>query len=185
MSHQASTRSSLRAVAFLVGHLAVVLLAPGRIEALLVVIAHGDVYIFAPTGVTVGQEVRLVYHNLTKTELTVNFLLLDANGHDLFVANKMKATMTVAAGKMGVVFLPSDQILGPNQTRAEVTGVVALAGLGDPTRPHQLQPFNARCFVGPASLQLVDELTQRTLLTVGAVTPLAAQMGETLCPPVD
>lgn len=168
MSHQASTRSSLRAVAFLVGLLAVVLLAPGRIEALLVVIAHGDVYIFAPTGVTVGQEVRLVYHNFTGVEHTVQFLLVDADGHDRFVANKINATMKVAPGKMAMVAMPCDQILDQNETLADVTGVVVITAPG-----MQSRPFKPRGFVGPASLQLVDELTKRTLLTVpGVVTPV-------------
>ena len=133
-----------------------------------------DVYIFAPTGVTVEQEVRLVYHNFTKAERTVRFLLLDANGHDLFVANKINATMKVAPGKIAMVAMPCDEILGPNETRAEVTGMVALAGWRVPPGPAgQLKSFFARGFVGPASLQLVDELTQRTLLTVGGVlTPV-------------
>ena len=176
MSHTVSTRTSRKAVAFLVGLLAVVLLATKSIEALLVVIAQGDVYIFAPTGVTVDQEVRCVYHNFTKAEVTVRCLLLDAHGHDLFVANKIDATMTVAPGKIGMEIIPSRVILG-QQARAEVTGVVIIG-------PERLQrPGMARGFVGPASLQLVDELTKRTLLTVpGVVTPvdLAGAVGPML-----
>ena len=167
MSHQASTRSSLRAVAFLVGLLAVVLLGPGRMEAALP-IDQTDVYIFAPTGVTVEQEVRLVYHNFTGVEHTVQFLLVDADGHDRFVANKINATMKVAPGKMAMVAMPCDQILDQNETLADVTGVVVITAPG-----MQSRPFKPRGFVGPASLQLVDELTKRTLLTVpGVVTPV-------------
>lgn len=165
MSQTRSTRASLTFVAILLAVLAV-FLGPTLTKAALPV-DQGDVYIFAPTGVTVDQEVRLTFHNFTKHPVTVQFLLLDADGRDLFVANKINATMTVAPGKIAEGVVPCNGVIGPVDNRAEVTGVVIVT-------PTDL-PGQAKLhgFVGPASLQLVDELTKRTLLTVSAVvTPL-------------
>jgi len=160
MPHTGSTRVSLTTVAILVGLLAGGILGPAPIEAA-DPMPQGEV--FAPIGVTVNQEVRLIYHNFTKDEVKVQFLLLDENGQDLFTLNNIIATMIVAPGTMAMGVVPCSGILGPNQTRAEVTGVVALWPV-----PPQM-PFKPGSFVGPASLQLVDELTQRTLLAFGGI----------------
>ena len=165
MSHTGFTRVSLRAVAILVVLLAAVLLGPAPIKAALPV-DQGDVYIFAPTGVTDGHEVRLSYHNLTKGQVKVRFVLLDAEGQDLFVVKKINGTFIVEPGTMATSVVPGIGIVGANQTRAEVTGAVALW-----VPPAAPQPVKPRLFLGPASLQIVDELTQETRLSVGIVHP--------------
>ena len=152
----------LRKVAIVAGLACALLLGPVASESALPV-DQGDVYSFGPTGVTVGQEVHLTYHNFTKTQVLVVFSLLDANGKDLFALNNIPATSVVAPGAIAMGVVPCNGILGPNQPRAEVSGIIIV--FTGPKPP-------PRGFSGPASLQMVDETTKRTLLTVEGVGPI-------------
>lgn len=161
MSHTRITRGTLATAAILVGLLAGGILGPTQGEAALPV-DHGDIYIFPPTGVADGQEARLIFHNFSKEAVKVQFLLLDSNGQDLFVANEIAATLIVAPGSMATGVVPCNGILGSNQLRAEVTGAVILRPAPGATPPQQA-PFNPQTFWGPASLQLVGRVTHQTL----------------------
>lgn len=159
------TRVSLRAVGMLLVVLAVVFFGPAPIKAALPV-DQGDIFNFMPTGVTFGQEVRLTYHNYTKGQVKVRFVLLNANGEDLFVVNKINATFIVEPGTMATSVMPGIGIVGANQPRAEVTGAVVL--FLPPAAPKPPKPR----FLGPASVQIVDTLTQETRVSVGVIGPL-------------
>lgn len=165
MPHTGFTRVSLRAVAILFVILAVVLLGPVPIKAALPV-DQGDIFNFMPTGVTHGQEVRLTYHNYTAGQVKVRFVLLNANGEDLFVLHKINAIFIVEPGTMASSVMSGIGILGANQSRAEVTGAVAL--FLPPAAPKPPKPR----FLGPASVQIVDSLTQETRVSVGVIGPL-------------
>jgi hypothetical protein len=123
---------------------------------------QGDVYTFGPAGVTADQEVLLTYHNTTTSQVFAVFALLDANGQDLFVANNIPAASVVAPGAMATGVVPSNLILGA-KPRAEVSGrVIVFTGPKPPPR----------AFSGPASLQIVDATTKKTLGTVGVIGPV-------------
>jgi len=145
--------------------LAALLLGPAPIKAALPV-DQGDVFNFMPIGLTLGQEVRLTYHNFTKEQVKVQFFLLGATGQDFLVVNKINATFIVEPGTMATSVVPGIGILGANQTRAEVTAAVAM--WLPPAAPKPPKPR----FFGPASVQIVDELTQETRVSVGVIGPV-------------
>jgi hypothetical protein len=167
-----SARVSFKVVTCLVVLLATMLLGPAPIKAANP-LPQGNAYTFGPIGVIEGQAVHLAYHNFTTEPVQVRFLLLDAAGQDLFVVHKINATFIVEPGTMVTDVMPCDGILGPNQIRGEVTGVVAL------WRVPPQKPFKPGTVVGPASVQIVDEATQQTLVVAGVVTPsdLAGAIG--------
>ena len=155
-------RVSLKKVALVASLVSALLLGPVASESALPV-DQGDVYAFGPTGVTIDTEVRLSYHNITKSPVLVVFSLLDATGKDLFALNNIPATSVVAPGAIAMGIVPCNGILGPNDQRVEVSGsIIVFTGPKPPPRG----------FSGPASLQIVDELSHKTLVTVGTVGPI-------------
>ena len=144
-----------------------IILGPGRAEGAIIPI---DMPIGLTVGVIQGQMVRLSLHNLSPTEtVQVAFALVNFQGINLGVG-PIDNPISLGPGKGTFVDIPGSAILGQNDTRAEVTGLVRVIAIK--------KVLNAVGVNLAASLQVLDETTHGTLLVLpfpniaGSVVPI-------------
>lgn len=116
-----------------------------------------EYHLYSPTtvGVIQGQMVRQSVHNLSTETVQVAFALVNFQGINLGVG-LIDNPISLGSGKGTFVDIPGKAILGPNDTRAEVTGIVRV-----------FASKKARKAVGvnlAASLQVLDETTHGTIM---------------------
>jgi hypothetical protein len=114
-----------------------------------------------PIGITVGvihgQIVRLSLHNLSTETVQVAFALVNFQGINL-ITGPIDNPISLEPGKGTFVDIPCDTIHGPNDTRAEVTGIVSVVA-----SKKVLKAVDVNL---AASLQVLDEATGATLLVL-------------------
>jgi len=137
-----------------------IILGPGR--------AEGSVdpelmpAIASTVGVIQGQMVRLSLHNLSTETVQVAFALVNFQGINL-ITGPIDNPISLGPGKGTFVDIAGSAILGPNDTRAEVTGIVRVFA-----SKKVLKAVGANL---AASLQVLDETTHGTLLVTDFGTP--------------
>jgi hypothetical protein len=138
-------------VALVGGMWAGIILGPGRAEGFV------DPELMPVIGLTVGviqgQMVRLSLHNLSTETVQVAFALVNFQGSAI---GPIENPISLGPGKGTFVDIPGSEILGKNDTRVEVTGIVRVFA--------SKKALNAVGVNLAASLQVLDETTHGTVL---------------------